>query len=258
MMELLLVDSLTESLLYRSNNMGNSLKSDTVAELLYLNTLALTLMIQDRAQYNTAKQYAKKTTSYGNYLLFRNSATDLYTLAHQVRYPHTKKLKLADNQKGEEYLDNLNFSDRAHFDMIQRIARGNNDIIMVIAPYLMRLERQLNIPSKIRSVRREIIDWKDSSQNSRERTVAKLADEMRRKGKTGDLLRPIQSMSRYKQFDQPEKSGVLKKAAIAGAGAVAGAALGKKIATKLDKDPDKYSKAGAGIGALAGYWAGKR
>ena len=57
-MELLLVDSLTESLLYRSNNMGNSLKSDTVAELLYLNTLALALMIQDRAQYNTAKQYA--------------------------------------------------------------------------------------------------------------------------------------------------------------------------------------------------------
>jgi len=257
-MELQLLDTLTESQLYRSNGMGKTLKSDTVAELLYLNTLALTLMIQDRVQYNTAKQYAKKTTSYGNYLLFRNSATDLYTLAHQVRYPNTKSLSLSDKQKGIDYLEGLNFSDKAHLAVLQRISRGNNDIIMFIAPYLMRLERQLNIPSRIRSLRREIVDWKNSSQNSRERTVAKLADEMRRKGKTGDLLRPIQSMSRYKQFDQPEKSGVLKKAAIAGAGAVAGAALGKKIATKLDKDPDKYSKAGAGIGALAGYWAGKR
>ncbi len=256
-MDLQLIDTLTESMLYRSNGMGKALKSDTVAELLFLNTLALTLMIQDKNQYNTAKQYARKTTSYGNYLLFRNSATDLYTLAHQVRYPNSKKLKLQDNKKGEEYLDRLNFADKLHYAQMQMIARGDRNIIPKITPYLIRLERQLKVPTKLRSLRREITDWSSKSQNMRERTVAKLADEMRRKGKTGELLRPIQTMMRYKQFDEPEKSGVLKRAAITGAGAVAGAALGKKIANKFDKDPDKYKKAGAGIGALAGYWSGK-
>jgi len=256
-MELELVDTLTESQLYRSNSMGKSLKSDTIAELLFLNTLALTLMVQDKAQFNTAKQYAKKTTGYGNYLLFRNSATDLYTLAHQVRYPHTKKLKLNDNKKGEDYLSGLNFSDKAHFAMMQRIARGDRNIIANITPYLIRLERQLKVPTKLRSLRREVTDWANSSQSDRERTVAKLADEMRRKGKTGELLRSIQSMSRYKQFDDPDKPGVLKRAAITGAGAVAGAALGKKVADKFGKDPDKYKKVGAGVGALAGYWSGK-
>lgn len=257
-MDLQILDTITESQLYRSNGMGKNLKSDTVAELLYLNTLALCLMIQDRAQYNTAKQYAKKTISYGNYLLFRNNATDLYTLAHQVRYPNTKSVGLSDKQKGVDYLEGLNFADKAHFTVLQRISRGDKNILQTLSQYMTRLERQLTVPSRLRSMRREVMNWKDSSQNNRERTVAKLTDEMRRKGKTGDLLRSLQSMSKYKQFDNPKKSGTLKRAAIAGAGAVAGASLGRKIATKLDKDPDKYSKAGAGIGALAGYWAGKR
>jgi len=137
------------------------------------------------------------------------------------------------------------------------IARGDRNIIQKITLYLIRLEQQLKVPAKLRSLRREITDWSEKSQAMRERTVAKLADEMRRKGKTGELLRPVQTMMRYKQFDDPDKPGVLKRAAIAGAGAVAGAALGKKIANKFDKDPDKYKKAGAGLGALAGYWSGK-
>ena len=70
-------------------------------------------------------------------------------------------------------------------------------------------------------------------------------------------MRSIGTMNSYKQFDEPDKPGTLKRAAITGAGAVAGAALGKKVADKFGKDPDKYKKAGAGVGALAGYWSGK-
>ena len=65
------------------------------------------------------------------------------------------------------------------------------------------------------------------SQNQRERAVAKLYDEMRRTGKTGELLRSIGTMNSYKQFSDPEKSSVLKRAATTAAGAYAGAALGK-------------------------------
>lgn len=257
-MELQLLDTLTESQLYRASGMGKNLKSDSIAELLFLNTLAVTLMAQDKAQYNYAKQYAKKTTSYGNYLLFRNAATDLYTLAHHVRFPHSKSLKLQDNNKGEDYLGALRFDDKMHFKMMQRISRGERNLINTLKPYLMRLENQLKVPSRLRSLRREITDWSTLSQSQREKTVGKLYDEMRRTGKTGELMRSIGTMNSYRQFDNPQKSGVLKRAAIAGAGAVAGAAMGKKLATTLDKDPDKYKKAGAGIGALAGYWAGKR
>lgn len=256
-MELQLLDTLTESQLYRSNAMGKNLKSDSVAQLLFLNTLALTLMIQDRAQYNYAKNYAKKTTNYGNYLMFRNAATDLYTLAHHVKYPNSKSLKLQDNKKGEDYLDALRFDDKTHWKMIQRIARGNGNLIRTLNPYLIRLENQLKIPTRLRSLRREVTDWGSMSQSKREKTVAKLYDELRRTGKTGELMRTIATMNSYKQFADPEKSGVLKRAGIAGAGAVAGAALGSKIGTTLGKDPDKYKKVGAGIGAVAGYWAGK-
>lgn len=257
-MELQLLDTLTESQLYRASGMGKSLKSDSVAQLLFLNTLAVTLMAQDKAQHNYAKQYAKKTTSYGNYLLFRNAATDLYTLAHHVRFPHSKSLKLQDNNKGQDFLDALRFDDKMHFKMMQRITRGERNLINTLKPYLMRLENQLKVPTRLRSLRREITDWSTLSQSQREKTVGKLYDEMRRIGKTGELMRSVGTMNSYRQFKDPEKTGVLKRAATTAAGAYAGAALGKKIATKLDKDTDKYSKAGAGIGALAGYWAGKQ
>lgn len=256
-MELQLLDTLTESQLYRSNAMGKNLKSDSVAQLLFLNTLALTLMIQDRAQSKFSKQYASKTTSYGNYLMFRNAATDLYTLAHHVKYPDSKSLKLQDNKKGKDYLDTLKFDDKTHWKMMQRIARDDRNLINILKPYLMRLETQLRVPSRLKSLRREVTDWSSMSQNKRERTVAKLYDEMRRTGKTGELLRSIGTMNSYKQFDNPENSGALKRAAATIAGASAGAALGSKAGVKLNKDPDKYRKAGAGIGALAGYWAGK-
>jgi hypothetical protein len=257
-MDLQLLDTLTESQLYRSNAMGKALKSDSVAQLLFLNTLALTLMIQDRAQFKFAKEYASKTTNYGNYLMFRNAATDLYTLAHHVKYPNSKSLKLQDNKKGEDYLNSLRFDDKTHWKMIQRISRGDKNLINILNPYLMRLETQLRVPTRLKSLRREITDWSSMSQNKRERTVAKLYDEMRRTGKTGELLRSIGTMNSYKQFDNPEKSSVLKRAATTIAGAAAGAALGSKAGVKLNKDPDKYKKAGAGIGALAGYWAGKQ
>jgi hypothetical protein len=256
-MDLQLLDTLTESQLYRSNAMGKSLKSDSIAQLLFLNTLALTLMIQDRAQSKFAKQYASKTTSYGNYLMFRNAATDLYTLAHHVKYPDSKSLKLQDNKKGKDYLDTLKFDDKTHWKMMQSIARDDRNLINILKPYLMRLETQLRVPTRLKSLRREITDWSSMSQNKRERAVAKLYDEMRRTGKTGELLRSIGTMNSYKQFDNPENSGALKRAAATIAGASAGAALGSKAGVKLNKDPDKYKKAGAGIGALAGYWAGK-
>jgi len=256
-MELELIDTLTESQLYRSNGMGKAFKSDSVGHLLYLNTLALVLMVQDKAQHNLAKQYAKKTTQYGNYLLFRNVATDLYTLAHHVRYPNTKKLKLQDNKKGEDYLNSLRFDAKTHLDMMRKLSRGDRNLVEKFTPYLMRLERQLRVPDRLKTLRRDITQWSSLSQSKRERTVSKLYTEMRRIGKTGELLRPLGSMTAYKVFDEPEKPGVLKRAAIAGAGAVAGAALGKKVADKFGKDPDKYKKVGAGIGALAGYWSGK-
>lgn len=257
-MELELVDTLTESKLYRSNSMGKAFKSDSVAQLLFLNTLALTLMAQDKSQHNYAKEYAKRTTAYSNYLLFRNAGTDLYTLAHHVKYPHSKSLKLADNKKGEDYLDALRFDDKTHWKMMQRIARGDRNLIGTLKPYLMRLENQLKVPSRLRSLRRDITTWGSMSQNQRERAVAKLYDEMRRTGKTGELLRSIGTMNSYKQFGDPEKPSVLKRAATTAAGAYAGAALGKKVADKFGKNPDKYRKAGAGIGALAGYWSGKQ
>ena len=75
---------ISESRLYRSSGNMRQLTGRDVADLLYLNTIALYLMVQDDVQHRYASNYAKQTTQYGSYNTFRTSATDLYLLGYML------------------------------------------------------------------------------------------------------------------------------------------------------------------------------
>jgi hypothetical protein len=92
-MELEFIDQeISESRLYRSSGNMGQLTGRDVADLLYLNTIALYLMVQDDVQHNYASNYAKQTTQYGGYTTFRTSATDLYLLAYMINQPKSDKI----------------------------------------------------------------------------------------------------------------------------------------------------------------------
>ena len=108
-----LIDTeLSESRLFRFTANFQRLSGRDVADLLYLETLAIYMMALDDKQQDYATAYARKSTQYGPYSVFRTSATDIYMLGFAINQPDYKSLKLAS--KDRTILNNLNFNNRQH------------------------------------------------------------------------------------------------------------------------------------------------
>ena len=261
-MEFKLIDKeISEARLYRTTSGFNQLTGESVAELLYLNTLITFLMFKDEKQHDFAKAYAKQSTQYGKYTLFRSHATDLYLLAYLVSNPDSKSIKLRNKLSSKKHLNSLKFDKKTHWQFMFKLA---NDRITdtVASPYLFRLESQLKIKkSMYKQWRRLIMDWENLRYIQRQSVTTRIVQELRRLGRGSELMTPMTSMLKYKKYrvrDKVTKTDPLKRLGGTVAGAVAGRYAGKKIAQRLNKNVDKYKKAGTGLGAIAGYWASGR
>ena len=257
-----LVDKeISEARLYRTTSSFSQLTGESVAELLYLNTLVTYLMYKDEKQRNFAMAYAKQSTQYGKYTLFRSHATDLYLLAYMVSEPKTKNVKLRNYLQSKSHLNSLNFDKRTHWSFLQRVSKGTMTDT-VASPYMFRLESQLKIKkSMYKQWRRLIMDWENLRYIQRQTVTARILQEFRRLGRGSEVMTPLSTMVKYKKYKVPQefkKPSLTKRVAGTAAGAVAGRYVGKKIAKRFGKDVDKYKKAGTGLGAIAGYWASGR
>jgi hypothetical protein len=262
-MDFQLIDTeITEGRLYRTTRNFQQLDGRDVANLLYLGTLTLLMLSRDDVQHDYAVNYARKTTQYGGYTLFRTHGTDLYLLAFQVAHPKNKSVSLDDKLISKLFLDRLKFQDSEHWLFVREISR-NTVTSGRAASYFYRLENQLKITdARYKQWRRLVIDWRNISESQRQRVVSAIAHEYRRLGRGIEFMTPLGAMIKYDTF-KPEpapddKPGLTRRALGTAAGAVAGRYVGGKVATALDRDVDKYKKLGTGIGAVAGYWASGR
>lgn len=263
-MDLQFIDKeLCESRLYRTTQNFTKFNGRDIADLLYLNTLAAYMMTKDEAQRSYALGYLNKTTQYGNYTLFRTHATDLYLVAYQVSHPKNKTVDLQDSLISDRFLDGLNFDHRDHWKFLRDVTADSASVGGRATSFFYRLERQLKISNpRFKQMRRLILDWANLKYMQRQMVVATLAHEFRKKGLGSELLNPINTMLKYRDYRVSDETndvpGLGTKLAGAAVGAVAGRTIGSKVATSLGKDEDKYKKAGTGIGAIAGYWAAGR
>ena len=250
-MELQLINQdLAESKLFRTTNSFRNLTGREIADLLYLQTLALVMMYRDSKQQDYAIVYAKKTAQYGPYAVFRTAATDLYMLAFAVDNPEYTSLKFKG--KNEKFLKTLQFQNRKHYMFMQRLARqdvSKSDL----TTFLFRLETQLSIQNPIyKQMRRLILDWDKLKYAQRQLVVSKIIQHMRIKGRGSELFPQVSSMSKRRELNPPPKSNTLKRAGATALGAYAGSKILPKVSNKIS------SVSGAGIGAIAGYWASGR
>ena len=263
-MQLEFIDTeLCESRLYRTTRNFTKFNGRDVADLLYLNTLTAYMMTKDEVQRDYALGYISKTTQYGNYALFRTHATDLYLLAYQVSHPKNKAIDLEDSLISDRFLQGLSFDYRDHWKFLREVVTGSGESTGRATSYFYRLEQQLKISRpRFKQMRRLILDWENLKYIQRQMVVATLAHEMRKQGVGSELLTPLNTMLKYRDFrvsDETEELPSLgTKLSGAAVGAAAGRAIGSKVATSLGKDENKYKRVGTGIGAIAGYWAAGR
>lgn len=263
-MDLQLINQdLCESRLYRTTAQFKSLDGRNIADLTYLNTLVLYLMLQDDKQHDYASAYAKRTMGYGSYTLFRTHATDLYVLSYAINDPDNKHLRYKSHGQSKSFLKTLNFNTQQHILWLRKLT-GASDQKNEALTYYMRLERQLKIKDgRYLRWRRYITDWGNLKFASKQAVITKIVQEMRRIAKGSELMGPLSTMVKYRghvtksDYKEPRTS-FTRRAAGTVAGAAAGRYVGKKIAQKTGKDVSKYKKAGTGIGAIAGYWASGR
>ena len=261
-MELDFIDNeITEGRLFRTSRNYQNLTGRDVADLFYLTSLAIYIMEKDSKQTDFAKAYAKRTTQYGPYALFRTHATDLYLLGYVIDNPDNDNIKLKDHLISTGFLKSIKLQNRRHWNFFNKIGRGA--IVDGPVSFFISLETQLKIKdARYKSWRRLATDWQSTKYRSKQYVTAKLIQEFRRIGLGSEMMTPLQTMTKYRSYEITDKykrrPGTGRKVAGAVAGAVAGRYAGKKIAQKFGKDVDKYKKAGTGIGAIAGYWAGGR
>jgi len=260
-MQLKLINSeLCESKMYR-NNIFSRLDGKDVANLLYLNTLLVVIMVQEESE--DGKQYASKTAQFGAYTLFRTAANDLYLLAYQTAHPSNTHIKLKNRDSSNQYLERLSFDATQHWRFMIRLKSGKVTTSEINGNAL-RLESQLKISDgRYKAWRRDAAEWDRLSKTDRERIIKNISAEFRRIAKSGELLSlnlkvKDSESSICGNKDDKDSPSTTRKVAGAAAGAVAGRYIGGKVAREFGKSEDKYKKVGTGIGAIAGYWAAGR
>lgn len=263
-MDLSLVNSeLSESRLYRTTNNLKNIDGRTIANLMYLNSLMLYMMLQDDKQQPYAKAYARQTSQYGNYKQFKTHGTDVYMLGYVLDNPESRYIDLDANRQSVRFLKGLRFNSSQHISFMKKISTAS-DRLNEANSFYMRLETQLKISdSRYKQFRRQIITWSSLKFSSRQAIVARITQEIRRLAKGSELLPKLTTMLKYRGFSpaddyQKPNTSFARRAGYTAAGAVAGRYAGKKIAQKTGGNVDKYKKVGTGIGAIAGFWAAGR
>lgn len=244
---------LNESRLYRATNGFKAYNQDDVTEILFTFALIMTVFAQDRSTVKFAKNYARKSTTYGKFLNNRVTSTDFYQMAYFVN-------KKYDNLPKGKYKKKIKFDERRMWTWLQQISKGKKPN----TTYLLRLQYQLGIKnSALMSVRRLTQDWPKLKYRQKQLVVTRLLHTMRARAVRSELYKPLNDLARERRYllpdatntelDKATNQSTLKRLAVAGATAYAAADLGPRI-TRGRVGP----KTSAGLAGIAAYWASKK
>lgn len=179
-MEFLLLDQdLCESKVWRNSNQFKKATGKEIANLMYLYTLSLYILSQDKA-HKFARTEAGKTVQYSNYALFRSHASDMYFLAYQILHPDNDHADLKNPVDSKRFLNRLKFKQDAHITFLRQI---QNDTVSETRaePYLFRLESQLQISdTRYKTWRRNAIAWAGLNNKEKQRMLTPLVQEFKR------------------------------------------------------------------------------
>lgn len=172
-MELELIDTLSESAIFRSKHYLDRFSDEQNANLLYLYVVTLYGLYKKDETREWTKDYISRTLAFGNFNHFRNAGTDLYVLAH-----------LMENNK---YFNTNTFK---KFLMDMRFNR-------TMAPYvyLSSLERQLRIRNPIyKNSKRVFVNWDDERTEKKRQAFKSLYRELYYITPVAEILKPMQNL----------------------------------------------------------------
>ena len=230
-----LINTLTESRLFRNKNITSKVNIDDAAELAFVQLLMLNVFNKDYDFAPLASQYAQRTGAFTNFDYFRTSGTDLYIALNRIMGKEQGKL----SDKDEIAMSRISIKKADVIRYLKNIGANKSDSSFEKA-MLMRFERQLNVQDgMLKSLRRLAADWDNLNQNQRALVVTRMAQYMRKKAMRSELTPALLKFQKRGNYVVDDKKDTKKKiwdrpivkAAVA-VGAIYGAG---KIGTQLGK-----------------------
>jgi|TARA_Y100000015_G_scaffold42960_1_gene51583 hypothetical protein len=209
MSELKLINTLTESRLFRTKQNMDSLNVSDAGELAFAYLMQLNMFNKDYEFAPLAKEYATRTIAYRNFDYFRTSATDLYATIHRLM------------GKGIEYADprdkiahgRINLKKQDLLRYLQHIGAGKSDAGFE-QRMLLRFQRDLNVQDgMLKSMRRLIGDWDNLNQNQKALVTTRMMQYTRAKAMRSELmpaLKSFQKRGNYMYKDTKSTKSIVK------------------------------------------------
>lgn len=238
MSKLKLVNTLSESRLFRTKKMTSDVNINDAADIVFVHFLILNIFNKDYDFAPLAGDIASRTMVYRNFDYFRTNGTDMYMALNRLM---GKDNDIGDDEKDEIARGRLSLQKADILRFLLHYSNNRNDSSFE-QRYLLRYQRNLNVQDgMLKSVRRLVGDWDNLSQNQKALVVTRLVQWMRRKARLAEImpaLLKLQKRGNYivddsedkkkKMWDKPIVKAAAGIGAIAAAGA-AGRALGKRI-----------------------------
>lgn len=193
MSDLQIVNTFSESRLFRSIDKYQLYSLKDIAEFTYIYILALELFRLSKDHKDFAQKYIQNTIRFNNFKSFKFSANDLYHF-----------LFLLLNKDKQERLKDISHDVNIDFLHLRKFLRDivNNKIDKPFdRKYLFRLEKELGIKdSNLKAARRMIINWigqqnNDSMKNS---AVTKLLLIIRKRIPKSEIREELEKLARDK------------------------------------------------------------
>jgi hypothetical protein len=251
MSKLRLVNTLSESRLFRTKKMTSDVNINDAADIVFVHFLILNIFNKDYDFAPLAGDIASRTMSYRNFDYFRTNGTDMYMALNRLMGKDGDK----DADERDEIAKSRLMLQKPDILRFLTHYSNNRSDTSFEQRYLLRYQRNLNVQDgMLKSVRRLVGDWDNLSQNQRALVVTRLVQWMRRKARLAEImpaLLKLQKRGNYIVDDSEDKKKKLwdkpaVKAAV-GVGAVVGGIAGAKaLGRRLGKST--YSDNPYGIG----------
>ena len=228
--KLQLVNSLSESRLFRTKKMASDVNINDAADLVFCHFLVLNIFNKDYDFAPLASDVAGRTMSYRNFDYFRTNGTDLYMALNRLM---GKDNDIGDDEKDDIAKGRLSLQKPYILRFLLHYSNNRVDVSFE-QRMLLRFQGQLNVQDgMLKSVRRLVGDWDNLSQNQRALVVTRLVQWFRRKARLAEILPALLKLQKRGNYTVDDKKDTKKK---------------------MWDQP--IVKAGAGIGALIGLHKG--
>ena len=252
-MELQIINDLFESRMFNSRNAMSRYTAEDVANMTFLNFLAIQVLKSDFDTADFATDYLYQTFRSGDFSTLRNNATDLFWMLHVLE---SKDISMLKEHPGNEIeFKKINIDDMNVKIWVRSAIKGRTTE-STDRRFLISLEKMLNIRiGDYRNVRLLASEWITLTDEQRQLVMTRLLFAFRKRMPRSELLPHLEQLAKHKKLEivdahNPEeenkettKSDLIKKL-------VVGAAFGAAVALPAMAAHNRYKEFKSKIDAI--------